>query len=253
MKTMRRRQLLGLIKNLAFAATTAQLGMSQQRTKGKQIYALIWSERTEPKEHYPEGHNGIIASFLNKDPNIKAEAVSINDPEQGLPTEKLQRCDVLVWWGHIRHGEVRDEIVDKIVKRVKEEGMGFIALHSAHYAKPFQRLLNAPGHIGGVGHGREEHIWVVAPNHPIAKGIYHFTLPEEEFYAEPFQVPQPENVIFISTFGSGHWFRSGLTWSVGKGRVFYFRPGHETLPTMKDERVLKIIRNAVYWCARRSL
>ena len=248
---MRRREWLKLGKGLMLTAAAASLGVAQQRGR-KQIYVLAWSERTEPKEHYPEGHNGVIAAFLNKDPNIRAEAVSLNDPEQGLPPEKLQRCDVLIWWGHVRHGKVRDDIVERIVKRVKEEGMGFIALHSSHYAKPFQRLINSPGHLGGVGHGREEHIWVVAPNHPIAKGITHFTLPDEEYYAKPFQVAKPETVVFISTFGSGHWFRSGLTWSVGKGRVFYFRPGHETLPTMKDERVLKIIRNAVYWCARRS-
>jgi trehalose utilization protein len=248
---MRRREWLNLGKGLLLTAAATSLGVAQQRGK-KPIYVLAWSERTEPKEHYPEGHNGVIAAFLNKDPNIRAEAVSLNDPEQGLPPEKLQRCDVLIWWGHVRHGEVRDDIVDRIVKRVKDEGMGFIALHSSHYAKPFQRLINSPGHLGGVGHGREEHIWVVAPNHPISKGITHFTLPDEEYYAEPFQVAEPETVVFISTFGSGHWFRSGLTWSVGKGRVFYFRPGHETFPTMKDERVLKIIRNAVYWCARRS-
>jgi trehalose utilization protein len=226
---MRRREWLNLGKGLLLTAAATSLGVAQQRGK-KPIYVLAWSERTEPKEHYPEGHNGVIAAFLNKDPNIRAEAVSLNDPEQGLPPEKSQRCDVLIWWGHVRHGEVRDDIVDRIVKRVKDEGMGFIALHSSHYAKPFQRLINSPGHLGSVGHGREEHIWVVAPNHPIAKGITHFTLPDEEY-----------------------WFRSGLTWSVGKGRVFYFRPGHENFPTMKDERVLKIIRNAVYWCARRSL
>ena len=213
---MRRREWLTLGKGLLLTAAATSLAVAQQRGR-KPIYVLAWSERTEPKEHYPEGHNGVIAAFLNKDPNIRAEAVSLNDPEQGLPPEKLQRCDVLIWWGHVRHGEVRDDIVERIVKRVKDEGMGFIALHSSHYAKPFQRLINSPGHLGGVGHGREEHIWVVAPNHPIAKGITHFTLPDEEYYAEPFQIAEPETVVFISTFGSGHWFRSGLTWASAKG------------------------------------
>ncbi len=249
---MRRREWLVWAKGLTVAAAVSAASAAPQKAKGKPLYVLVWSERTEPKDVYPEGHNGVIAAFLNKDPNLRAEAVNLNDPEQGLPPEKLQRCDVLIWWGHLRHGEVRDDLVERIVKRVRDEGMGFIALHSSHYAKPFQRLINSPGHLGSVGHGRQEHIWVVAPQHPIAKGITHFTLPDEEYYAEPFQVAEPETVVFLSTFGSGHWFRSGLTWSVGKGRVFYFRPGHETSPTMKDERVLRIIRNAVYWAARQE-
>lgn len=232
--------------------TAAAKGSVAPSQKSKALQVLVWSERTEPREVYPNGHNGVIAEALNKDPNIKAEAVSLNDPEQGLPADKLQRCDVLIWWGHVRHGEVKDELVERIVKRVRDEGMGFIALHSSHYSKPFQRLTNSPGHLGGVGDGKEEHLWVVAPDHPIAKGITHFTLEREEYYAEPFQVTQPETVVFLSTFGSGHWFRSGLTWTINKGRVFYFRPGHETLPTLKDGRILRIVRNAVYWCAHRT-
>ena len=72
-------------------------------------------------------------------------------------------------------------------------------------------------------------------------------------YGAPFEVPPPEVVVFQSHFPkSGKFFPSGLTWRVGEaqGRVFYFRPGHETLPTYKHQEVKKILHNAVLWCSK---
>jgi hypothetical protein len=46
---------------------------------------------------------------------------------------------------------------------------------------------------------------------------------------------------------SGEVFRSGATWQRGNGRVFYFRPGHETYPTYHHTQIQRVISNAVHW------
>ncbi|MEM1557184.1 MAG: ThuA domain-containing protein [Thermoproteota archaeon] len=220
--------------------------------KGYGVRVLVWSERTEPEQHYPNGINGAIASFLNSQ-GMEARASSLNDPGQGLNLELLNYVDVLVWWGHSKHGEVDDDNVENIVKRVRENGMGFIALHSAHFSKPFKTLLGTDCSLGSWREdGLPELIHVFNKKHPIARGIKDFILKSEEMYGEPFAVPKPQDMVFISIFeADGAIFRSGLTWRIGKGRVFYFRPGHETYPTFRNRNVLKILKNAVLWAAGR--
>jgi len=136
---------------------------------------------------------------------------------------------MLVWWGHAKHGEVSDKVADVVVRRVREEGMGFIPLHSSHFSKPFIKLMGTKCSLGSWREdGKSEYLHVFDPSHQIAQGIRDFTLPKEEMYGEPFDVPKPESLIFVSTFeADGAIFRSGMTWTVGKGRIFYFMPGHE--------------------------
>jgi len=57
-------------------------------------------------------------------------------------------------------------------------------------------------------------------------------------------------LIFISGFRNGDVIRSGMTWHRGQGKIFYFRPGHETYPTFYNPNVLKIIRNAISWAKK---
>jgi len=214
---------------------------------------LCWSERTEPASIYPSGINGAIAESLNKHKDILAKTASITGPEQGLAVAALKDADVLIWWGHAKHGEVRDDLVERVVKRVRNDGMGFIPVHSAHYSKPFKVLTGKPCDLGGWREkGEWERVKVMAPKHPIAKGISDFTIPHDEMYKEPFVIPEPEALIFQSTFEGGEWFRSGVTFTFGKGRVFYFRPGHETYPVMMDPNVQKVLYNGVLWAARRT-
>lgn len=217
------------------------------------IRVLAWSERTEPTDIYPNGINGDIADFLNSCDGIVARTAKLSDQEQGLTVEALKETDVLTWWGHGKHGDVKDEFVDRVVRRVREDGMGFIPIHSSHYSKPFKVLTGKPCDLGGWHEeGEWEKIKVMAPDHPIAKGISDFTLPRTEMYKEPFVIPEPEKVIFQSTFECGEWFRSGVTFTFGNGRVFYFRPGHETYRIMQDKNVQKILCNGVLWVARRT-
>jgi trehalose utilization protein/type 1 glutamine amidotransferase len=88
-------------------------------------------------------------------------------------------------------------------------------------------------------------IQTLLPAHPIAKDIpATFTLPETEMYDEPFHVPEPDEVIFRESWAGGEHFRSGITWRLGRGEVFYFRPGHETYRVYTEPLPLKIIENA---------
>jgi trehalose utilization protein len=162
----------------------------------------------------------------------------------------LNNTDVMTWWGHMAHGDVKDEIAEKVKKRVLE-GMGLIVLHSGHMAKPFLKLMGTSGALKWREDGLKEILWVTKPSHPITKGITdHFVIEHEEMYGEHFDIPEPDELIFISWFGGGEVFRSGCTWQRGAGKIFYFRPGHETFPTYYDKNVRTVISNACRWAKK---
>ncbi|WP_299847067.1 ThuA domain-containing protein [uncultured Paracoccus sp.] len=196
---------------------------------------------------YPEGMHQAIAKALNTDPGLEASTVTLQQPEHGLTAETLAQTDVLVWWGHAAHGEVEDAVVERVCDAVWS-GMGMVFLHSAHFSKPFKRLMGAPCNLTWREAGERERLWLTSPNHPIAAGLpNHFELENEEMYGEPFGVPEPLETVFISWFAGGEVFRSGLTYKRGAGNVFYFRPGHETYPTYHDANVQTVLRNAAHW------
>ena len=70
-------------------------------------------------------------------------------------------------------------------------------------------------------------------------------------YDEPFHVPPPDEVVLEERWASGEWFRSGMVWNLGKGKVVYFRPGHETYPVYFDANALAVIANACRWLGQR--
>jgi trehalose utilization protein len=193
--------------------------------------------------------HGAIMEHLNAQPGISAQAATLDEPMHGLTDDVLEAADVITWWGHLAHGEVSDAVVEKVHRRVLE-GMGFIGLHSAHYSKIFRRLMGTNCSLKWREAGEKERLWNIEPSHPIAEGIGdYFEIPHVEMYGERFDIPTPDNLIFISWFQGGEVFRSGCTWQRGNGRVFYFRPGHETFPIYHDEDVLRVITNAVRWAA----
>jgi trehalose utilization protein len=193
-----------------------------------------------------------MADALNNDPEIDAGCVTLQEPGHGLSAVRLAETDVLLWWGHAAHGEVSDATVDLVCDAVWS-GMGAIFLHSAHFSKPFKRLMGAPCNLTWREAGERERLWLTARNHPIAAGLPdHFELENEEMYGEPFGVPEPMETVFVSWFQGGEVFRSGLTWKRGAGSVFYFRPGHETYPTYHDANVQRVLRNAVHWAHNAS-
>ena len=222
---------------------------------GKDIRVTVWNENVHEREHeavqkiYPEGIHGAIANHLNKQDGIVARIATLDQPEHGLTQEVCDETDVMTWWGHMAHEEVDDAIVERVQKRV-HEGMGLIVLHSGHYAKILRRLLGTSCCLKWREEGEKERLWNVNPSHPITEGIgEYFELQHTEMYGEPYGIPNPDELIFISWFQGGEVFRSGCTWQRGHGKVFYFRPGHETLPIYRDENVLRVITNAVRWGA----
>lgn len=216
------------------------------------INVTVWWENSvktaadDVLEVYPNGINECLKDFLNTDESINATSVSLDDESFGLPDELLNNTDVLMWWGHTRHQNVPDELVEKIYNRVMC-GMGIIFLHSAHFSKPFKRLMGTTCSLKWR-EGDRERVWNILPSHPIAKNIPdYFELGEEEMYGERFDIPKPDEIVFMGWFAGGELFRSGCTWQRGLGKVFYFQPGHETNPTYHNKYVQQILLNAVKW------
>jgi trehalose utilization protein len=215
---------------------------------------VVWSEGTAPKNIYPNDICGAVAEGLKELNGWEVVEARITDPNQGLPDDLLKRTDVLIWWGHKRHEQVSNELVEKIVNRVKDNGMGFIALHSSHFAKPYKKLMDTPCSWGAyIVDSNTLKVVVKDANHPIARDVKDFTIIHSERYSEPFAVNAPAAVVFEGTYtlnnGSTDTSRQGLTWEVGKGKVFYFQPGHETNPVFFDTNIRKIMRNAVEWAS----
>ncbi len=217
------------------------------------IRVTVWGENVHEQTNevvagiYPDGMHAAIAGALNAAEGIEATTATLQEPEHGLTEARLAATDVLIWWGHAAHGKVEDAVVDRVTNAVWS-GMGAIFLHSAHFSKPFKRLMGAPCNLTWREAGERERIWLTSRNHPIAAGLPdHFELENEEMYGEPFGVPEPMETVFVSWFQGGEVFRSGLTWKRGAGSVFYFRPGHETYPTYHDANVQTVICNAVRW------
>lgn len=217
----------------------------------EKIKVTIWNEGRHEKINeaakatYPLGIHGTIKAFLEKNEDMEVRAVTLDDPEQGLPDSLLNDTDVLLWWGHMAHGEVRDELAEKVKNRVYNEGMGFIGLHSAHMSKPFRGIVGTSGFLSW-GDEQQEIVWNLMPQHPIAAGIpEYFELETEEMYGEPFRIPQPDELVFTSWYKGGNIFRSGCVFFRGVGKVFYFQPGHETCGSFHNPYVQKIITNAV--------
>jgi len=221
----------------------------------KTIRVTVWNEGRHEKTHeavqkaYPKGIHGALAEFLSKNADMVIRTATLDDPEHGLTDDVLNDTDVLLWWGHIAHGDVKDEIVDKVQKRVLE-GMGLLVLHSGHFSKIFKRMMGTNCSLKWREVGEKERLWVIEPSHPIARGLGEYVeIPHEEMYGERFDIPQPDCLVFTSWFEGGEVFRSGCCWRRGHGKVFYFRPGHETYPTYHNPTVQQIITNAVRWLA----
>jgi trehalose utilization protein len=275
------------------------------------IRVVVWDEQQPAQQQAYENFLGhAIAEHLAKQPGLRVISANINQPEQGLPAALLDNTDVLVWWGHVRHGEISQELSRDIVARIRDGRISLIALHSAHWAGPFVEAMyertrddarhrypdppNGPAvqfdFIAPEGRfvptadslqtpayyamrrgdqltvrvdlpncvfpayrsdGKPSTVRVLKPDHPIAAGLpAEFQIAQTEMYADPFHVPEPDETLFEETWEAGESFRSGLIWKIGSGRVFYFRPGHETYPVYKQDLPLKIVANAVHWLGR---
>ncbi len=210
----------------------------------------VWNEfaheKSDPKVKaiYPDGIHAVIAAFLRY-AGHEVRTATLDDPECGLTDEVLDDTDVLFWWGHMRHGDVPDAVVDRVYQHVIA-GMGLVVLHSGHASKIFQKLLGTPsGELKWRESGDKEILWVIDRGHPIVQGLGEkIILEHEETYGEHFLIPQPDELVFISWFTGGEVFRSGCVYKRGRGKIFYFRPGHESVPTYHNPEIQKVLVNA---------
>ncbi|QHT60016.1 trehalose utilization protein ThuA [Paenibacillus lycopersici] len=218
------------------------------------IKVTVWNEFLHEKEHgavqevYPNGIHEALKAGIGTD-GFAVSTATLDQPEHGLTDEVLANTDVLIWWGHMGHDKVEDAIVERVHARVME-GMGLIVLHSGHFSKIFKKLMGTGCDLKWREANEKERIWTVNPAHPIAAGLpEQFVLDREEMYGEHFDIPAPDELVFVSWFEGGEVFRTGCTWFRGQGKVFYFRPGHETFPTYYNPNVLQVIRNGIRWAA----
>jgi len=290
---------------LAGAGVFSLVTGCQTRLEPKPIRVLIWDEQQpQQKQAYGDKFLGeTIAEYLRAQPGLIVKSASLDSAEQGLDEATLDATDVMVWWGHVRNPAVSDEHAARVVSRVKEGKLALVALHSAHWSKPFVSLMReraksdalaqvpaaeradakwiytneitvyqapkygdpltpALTHEGNVWKlalplcvfpayrpdGAPSHIKTLLPKHPIAAGVpAQWDVAQTEMYDEPFHVPAPDQVVFEEKWDKGEHFRSGCIWKVGKGTVFYFRPGHEIFPVYKQAIPLRVVENAVRW------
>ncbi len=219
------------------------------------IRVTVWHEFRHEKTNakvkavYPDGMHNAIATGLRAAGGFTVRTATLDEPEHGLSAEVLDNTDVLTWWGHMAHHEVRDDIVERVKQRVWA-GMGLVVLHSAHFSKIFKALMGTSCDLKWREAEDREIIWFTAPGHPIVQGLSdHIIIPREEMYGEHFDIPEPDETVLISSFSGGEVFRSGVTYRRGAGKIFYFRPGHETYPAYHQKEVLQIIANAARWAA----
>jgi trehalose utilization protein len=303
--------LIGIRQRVARAIVLAiaLLSITSNLLSADPIRVLVWDEQ-QPRqaEAYDNFLGNEIAAHLGQFEDIRVVSKRLDDPGKGIDAETLEQCDVLVWWGHARNGEVSLEESKPIVKRIKEGKLSLIALHSSHWASPFMEAMNErtrmdaaskypnsseyprvriefvpppgrfpPAHESIVtpsyyawkrrgvvqnvrvdlpnccfpdyrSDGKPGMLHTMLPEHPIAAGVpLHFPVHQTEMYNEPFHIPEPDEVVFKETWEAGEWFRSGMVWRIGDGKVFYFRPGHEQYPIYKQKEVQQILLNAVRW------
>jgi trehalose utilization protein len=226
------------------------------------VRITVWNEHVHEtrgdeivRGNYPDGIHGAIAEGLREHfggaDDVVRTAV-LQDPEHGLTEEVLDETDVLLWWGHIAHDQVADEVVDRVHRHVLA-GMGLLVLHSGHYSKIFQRLTGTTNSLLWRNDGERELVWTIDHTHPIAAGVPDpIVVPRQEMYGEPFDIPVPDELIFVSSFTGGEVFRSGVTYTRALGRIFYFSPGDQEYPVYHQPEIRQVLANGVRWAAPRQ-
>jgi trehalose utilization protein len=226
-------------------------------TETMPLRITVWNEgvheQVQPEilEYYPDGIHGAIASGLGE--HLPADSIittaTLDDPEHGLTQQRLDETDVLLWWGHIAHDRVDDAIVERVHQRVME-GMGLVVLHSGHFSKIFIKLMGTTCSLAWRSDegGEREVVWTIDPTHPITAGIEQpVVIEHQEMYGEYFDIPKPDDLVFISSFAGGEVFRSGVTFTRGLGKIFYFSPGDQDFPVYNHPTIRKILANAAQW------
>ena len=214
-------------------------------------------EKKNPKvaEIYPKGMHEAIASHLRNNKDLQVKTATLDEVDHGLGGDLLDNTDVIVWWGHVAHGDVKDEIVNKVHERVLQ-GMGIVVLHSGHFSKIFKKLMGTTCDLKWREDDNEREIlWVTRPGHPIVEGIQDFDVCSEQYYMHT----DPSNRTLATTefpLASGPHVPNGrfdmpVVWtrSYGKGKVFYNSLGHQE-SIVESEPCLTLMRRGFLWAAK---
>ena len=246
-----RRRFLQRTSTALLAAASGSLAARTARSAPTPpVRVRAWCEGGAPRSVYPHDIDGALADLLRRHERFQVAQARLDHPDAGLSDAALDATDVLIWWGRLRHADLPDHRARAIADRVRAGKLGLVALHASCGSKPFVELMGTSCEPGGWrDDGRPERVRIEKPDHPIARDVAPFTIPKTAMYAEPFQIPPPEDVVLISRFSGGEEFRSGLTWTVGQGRIAYFRPGHEAFPVLFHPGVRRVISNAAAWVA----
>jgi trehalose utilization protein len=218
---------------------------------GENFHENNESDKTGMARRYPEGMHGAIAAGLRDvlGTAVEVRTATLDQPEHGLTDDVLATTDVLTWWGHARHAAVDDAVVEKVHQRVLG-GMGLLVLHSGHFSKIFIKLMGTTCSLAWRNSADTELVWTVSPSHPISQGVPHpIVIEEQEMYGEYFDIPAPDELVFLSTFSGGEVFRSGCCFRRGKGNIFYFSPGDQEYPVYQHPDIRRVLANAVQWAA----
>ncbi|MDQ4504279.1 ThuA domain-containing protein [Sinomonas sp. ASV322] len=219
------------------------------------LRVTVWGEyRHERRDEnvariYPDGMHNTIADGIRENLGDRAivRTATLDEPEHGLTEDVLAETDVLTWWGHMAHGEVSDDVVERVHRHILS-GMGLVVLHSGHWSKIFQKLMGTTCTLRWRSEQDRELVWTVDPTHPIARGIPHpIDIPAQEMYGEFFDIPAPDELVFVSSFSGGEVFRSGCTFRRGHGKIFFFSPGDQDYPVYHHPDVRRVIANGVEW------
>jgi trehalose utilization protein len=214
------------------------------------LHVLVWSDGSAPSSVYPDDVNGAIAAALKTERGLDVRLASLHDPEQGLGEAQLAGTDVLVWWADAHQSELSPERVKAVAERVRE-GMGLVALHSAVGAGLLPELLQTScAWEGSANLHVDFEVTPAAPRHPIAQGLQSFRIARTSAPAGALDAPKPDLVIFDGERSSGERVWQGMVWTRGRGRIFYFQPGHPDYPIYHQEEVRQVLRNAVRWCGK---
>lgn len=217
------------------------------------IRITIYNEYIHEQEYddirkvYPNGIHGCLKEFFDTVEGFETNVATFDMTEHGLSEQVLQNTDVLIFWSHARQDEFSEAVADRVCEHIRR-GMGFIGLHSAHYSKIMKKILGTSMTLKWR-HGDREKLWCINRSHPIAYKVPEMIeLPEEEMYGEYFDIPKPDDIVFMGWFAGGEVFRSGCTFTRGFGKIFYFQPGHEEYPIYYRDEIRQILENAVRFC-----
>ena len=220
------------------------------------ICVTVWCDGSDELRHaeipqlYPGGIARYTAEYLREDTALEVRISAFQDAAYGLGDDLLQETDVLVMYSHFFNDQLPQDRLDAVCRRVREQGMGLVLLHSALWMNLTRQLVGPCGYAAYREIGEKERVWTVLPDHPIASGMpVSFEFQHSEMYQESAGFPRPDDVIFLSWYEGGEASRAGVTWTRGKGRIFYFSPGHAMYDVMQSAHYHQVVRNGVRWAA----